>query len=113
MRKVKIVLFILILCFLTSCSPITRASGNVTDSNNMPLDNVKVKINGKSTDQKSNLELSTKSDGHYDFGEIYVSGELPVEIKLIVSKEGFKTFTKDLKSGENNVDKIILEREQK
>lgn len=110
MKKVKVLFCLTIVFILTSCSPITRAKGEVFDSNGLPLTSVKLSIVGKSLNLNSKLEYLTKEDGRYNFGEFDVSTEIPIEIKLIAEKEGFKTFTKELKYGEDNVDKIILEK---
>ena len=111
MRRFQVICIFVVFCFLTSCSPVTRVSGSISDLNSVPLEGVRIKVIGKSIDSNANLEQSTKSDGQYNFGEIYVSSELPVEIKLVVTKDGFKPITKDLKYGEDNIDKIMLERE--
>lgn len=113
MKKIRLFLIFFSLLFLSSCSPITRSSGEIADISGNLLENVKVKISGKSLKQSENLEFITKSDGRFDFGELKVSAELPIELKLTVSKEGYKTITKEIKFGEDNKDKIILEAENK
>lgn len=112
-NKIKLFVIGISVFFLISCSPITRASGEVVDNNNNPVENARVQVVGKSLDPNKKIEQLTNFAGSYDFGEIYVSAELPTEIKLIVSKEGYKTIVKDLKFAESNVDRITLERVEK
>ena len=113
MKRIPLLLVFISLFFLTSCSPITRSSGEIVDSQGKPIDNVKVKLTGKSLKANNETEFSTKSDGRYNFGELKVSAELPTELKLTASKDGYKPVTKDLKFGEDNIDKIVLEMEIK
>jgi Carboxypeptidase regulatory-like domain len=113
MRTTRILFILLATIFLFSCSPVTRSNGEVIDQSGKPLDNAIVKITGKSVAANTALEQTTKADGRYDFGDFAVSGEKPIEIKLSVTKSGYTTFTKELKFGEDNVDKIILELEKK
>lgn len=111
MIKFCVLSFILLVCFCTmACSPITRVNGICFDENNAPLENVKVKLTGKSLAPQSKTEVNTTADGKYNFGEISVSGELPTEIILTATKDGFVTFSKELKFGEDNVDKITMKR---
>jgi hypothetical protein len=107
---IKNTLAILSLClFLFGCSPVTKASGSVTDKNGNPIESAKIEIKGKSV--KNNFFL-TKTDGLYDFGEVeIVSHENPIEITLTVSKSEYKTFSKELRFGEDNKDTVVLETE--
>lgn len=111
MIKLCVLSLVLLICFCTTaCSPITRVNGICFDENNAPLEDVKITLTGKSLAPQSRRELSTKPDGKYDFGEISVSGELPTEVVLTATKDGFVTFSKELKFGEDNVDKITMKR---
>ena len=113
MRTAKILFLIIMVIILTSCYPITRSRGEVFDQNGKPLEKANVKIVGKSIAPKTEIENITNSEGHFNFGEVEVSGEKPLEINLVVSKSGYKTLTKELKFGEDNIDKIVLELEVK
>ncbi|MBC7798304.1 MAG: carboxypeptidase regulatory-like domain-containing protein [Pyrinomonadaceae bacterium] len=111
MVKFCVLSIVLLACFCTiACSPITRVNGFCFDENNAPLENVKITLTGKSFASRGITEFITKADGKYDFGEISVSGELPTEIILTATKDGFATFSKELKFGEDNVDKITMKR---
>lgn len=105
LNKIIVALFFCLL--LLACSPVTTVSGSVIDKSGNPLEGVKAEIKGKSA--KNDVYL-TKSDGLYDFGEVnIVSHENPIEITLTVSKSGYKTFSKELRFGEDNKDAIVLE----
>jgi hypothetical protein len=113
MKKIGLFLVFLSLFLLTSCYPVTRTAGEVVDAQGKPLENVSLKLTGKSLDTKQNSEYLTKADGRFNFDEINAYSELPIELKLTASKAGYKTVTTDLKFGEDNVKKITLEAETK
>lgn len=109
----RILLYLFIVTTLTACYPITRASGIIYDEHHTPLQNVLVRVTGRSVKlNKAKLEQITKSDGKYNFDEFHVSAENPIEIKLVIQKNGYKTLTKQLKFNKDNVDEIILESEK-
>jgi hypothetical protein len=108
LKELKIAVVLICSVFLIACYPVTRASGIIYDENNVPLAMVKLKIEGKSVFPESKKEIITSADGKYDFGEVQLSTENPIEANLIISREGFEPFSKEIKFGENNVDKVIL-----
>jgi hypothetical protein len=108
--KIKI-LVVMTACLLSvACSPITRSSGVVTDEKNTPLEAVKLKIDGKSVFAQSRKEIYSSAQGKYDFGELQVSSELPIEITLTAFKEGYEPAIREIKFNEKNEDKIVLKK---
>lgn len=94
--------------FLAACYPVTRSKGKVTDIESRPIAGAKVKITGKSAHAE---ELKTGADGVFDFEEVeIISHQEPIEIELIVEKEGFQTYTKNLIFNSENADEIILRK---
>lgn len=94
--------------FLVACYPVTRSKGVVKDQQGRPIVNATVKIGGKSVTPE---ELKTKSDGTFDFDDIQISShQYPIEIELIVEKEEFDRFRKELTFNADNTDEIILQR---
>lgn len=104
-------LVILIVAAAACGDPITNATGIVKDENGNPLAEVKVLMesNGNSNgDFMKESEQVTKNDGAFDFGEITAPAD---KVRLIFSKEGYKTFTKELTPNRDNNFDVKLEKQ--
>lgn len=103
---------LLILLTVASCGdPITRSSGVVKDESGTPVADVKVVMesNGNSNGEfMKESEQITKADGVFDFGEITEPAD---KVRLVFTKEGYKSVTKDVTPNKNNEFDVNLEKQ--
>lgn len=105
--KYKLLFIILAVGVLSACYPVTRSKGMVKNESGQPVAGAVVRIGGKSAKP---AETKTDAGGAFDLGEVAImSHENPMEIKLTVEKEGYKSFDKQLNFNAENVDEIVLQ----
>lgn len=105
----KSALVILLLSF-TACDPVTRANGVVRSREGKPIENVKIVMEGAPENGgfRKESEQVTKADGSFNFVTIT---EPSVQTRLTFSKEGYKSFQKDITPNRENNLEIVLEGE--
>ena len=104
---------------ILACDGGSKIIGNIYDSENKPIENAEVKFEQiKKGDPEAAYQCLTKTDKDGKFGCSFLHAPWKVELKLTVSKNGFKTYETEFSSTEANEEmgngegyKIILERE--
>ena len=90
-----------LLCLVTSCDGGTSISGHVRDSSGKPIEGAKVNLYAG---DRTNFGDTSRTNGYYQTSIMHAPFN-DVQVKLTVSKEGFKTYEQTFLSGEANKQK--------
>ena len=95
----------LFICILTciflilGCDGGSRIVGNVYDTENKPIENAEIKFEQiEKGETKESYQCSTKTDKDGKFGCGFTHAPKKVQLKLTVSKNGYKTYETEFSS---------------
>jgi hypothetical protein len=108
-KKITVVVRLgFILCLFMACDGGTSISGHVRDVSGKSIEGAKVALNA---DDRTNVGETSRADGYYQTSIMHAPYK-DVQVKLTVSKEGFKTYEQTFLSGEASKQKtydVVLE----
>jgi len=93
---------------LMGCDAITSVRGVVRDQNGQPLAEASVKL--LATRSGRTAQRSTAADGFFSVEIIH--GVLPGPFRLEISKNGYVTFTQDIKAKSRQEITVVLARDE-
>ncbi len=115
MQKYQRFLFLIpLLLIIVGCNnfgdPLISVKGSIKNNQSQPINGVSVIIKKRENGEVVNArtEQITKDDGVFDFTFI---GNVPKDCFIVVKKDGFKPFEKDLEleTDKPNIVEIVLE----
>src|SRR5947207_12567826 len=98
-----------LLILIAGCDGATHREGRVVDSNDKPIDGVTVRL--FAPEASRDVSRTTDTSGNYSVGFTHAPSSIPLVVTA--TKEGYKTYRKEFKSGEskNLSTTIVLEVE--
>jgi len=95
---------IVTLVSLVACDGFTGIKGHVRDPKGQPVEGAKVVLK---TERTTYREEKSAQDGSYSL--FTSNAPLKFKMRLVISKEGYRTYEKDFDSNEHYVHDVVLE----